>query len=167
MAITGNLQEKSGKWYAVLNLKDEKGKRKQKWINTGLPIRGNKKKAEKFLREQIAEFEKYSVPYNDIMLSEYFRRWLKSIKKEVRPNTYRSYKGNMENHIIPYFEDNCALVDTPGLINPSDVLNQILPQSYSKIVPTTELKPITYQISEDNAIFIGGLAYLKFKSSKI
>ena len=54
MAITGNLQEKSGKWYAVLNLKDEKGKRKQKWINTGLPIRGNKKKAEKFLREQIA-----------------------------------------------------------------------------------------------------------------
>ena len=74
--------------------------------------------------------------------------------------------GTTLNEIrIPYFEDNCALVDTPGLINPSDVLNQILPQSYSKIVPTTELKPITYQISEDNAIFIGGLAYLKFKSS--
>lgn len=26
------------------------------------------------------------------------------IKDQVRPNIYRNYKGNMENHIIPYFK---------------------------------------------------------------
>lgn len=105
MAITGSLQEKSGKWYIVLNLKDERGKRKQKWINTNLTIRGNKKNAERIMREQIAEYEKCILPYNDILLSEYFKQWLDLIEKEVRPNTYRSYKGNMENHIIPYFTE--------------------------------------------------------------
>ncbi|HBM98563.1 MAG TPA: hypothetical protein DD413_03980 [Ruminococcus sp.] len=37
-------------------------------------------------------------------VADYFKKWLVAIKSEVRPNTYRSYKGNMENHIIPYFE---------------------------------------------------------------
>ena len=46
MAITGSIQQKNGKWYAVLNLKDANGKRKPKWIPTGFKIRGNKKKAD-------------------------------------------------------------------------------------------------------------------------
>ncbi len=39
MAITGSLQTKNGKYYAVLNLKDEQGKRKQKWINTKYDVK--------------------------------------------------------------------------------------------------------------------------------
>ena len=58
MAITGSLQTKKGKYYAVLNLKDEQGKRKQKWINTKYDVKGNKKKAESFLREQLVELNK-------------------------------------------------------------------------------------------------------------
>ena len=34
----------------------------------------------------------------------YFRQWLAEQKHQVAPNTYRGYAGNMENHIIPYFE---------------------------------------------------------------
>ena len=41
------VQQKKGKWYAVLNLKDINGKRKAKWISTGLTVRGNKKKSRK------------------------------------------------------------------------------------------------------------------------
>ncbi len=67
---------------------------------------------------------------------------------------------------IPYFEDNCALIDTPGLINESDTLNQILPQSYKKMVPNNEIKPITYQISDGNSICLGGLGFLSFKTKK-
>ena len=33
--MTGSLQTKKGKYYAVLNLKDKRGNRKQKWICTG------------------------------------------------------------------------------------------------------------------------------------
>lgn len=49
--IAGHLQEKKGLFYIVLNCKDEHGKRKQKWIPTGLKVKGNKKKAEALLIE--------------------------------------------------------------------------------------------------------------------
>lgn len=107
MAITGSVQQKKGKWYAVLNLKDINGKRKVKWISTGLTVRGNKKKAEKFLEQQIDKYSENLAEGSatDILLADYFERWLPKIKDKVRPNTYRSYKGNMENHIIPYFRE--------------------------------------------------------------
>lgn len=75
--------------------------------------------------------------------------------------------GTTLNEIrIPYFEDNCALVDTPGLINEKDVLNQLLPISYKKIIPSNEIKPITYQITDENSVFLGGLAVLSFNSKE-
>lgn len=43
--MTGSLQVKNGKYYMVLN-STENGKRKQKWISTGLTEKGNKRKAE-------------------------------------------------------------------------------------------------------------------------
>lgn len=105
MAVTGSLQVRYGTYYAVLNLKDENGKRKQKWISTGLPIKGNKRRAEKILRDKIQEWDNKIVEYySSITVAEYFEKWLVEIKSEVRPNTYRNYKGNMENHIIPYFK---------------------------------------------------------------
>ena len=106
ITVTGCLAQKYNKWYAVISLYDEKGKRKQKWIPTGYPIKGNKKKAEKILKEKVQEYESKRISYyTDITVAEYFRMWLKEIVTEVRPNTYRVYKSNMENHIIPYFEN--------------------------------------------------------------
>lgn len=105
MAITGSIQQKNGKWYAVLNLQDVSGKRKQKWINSGLNIRGNKKKAEQFLEEQLEKFSENSFDGTDILLADYFEKWLPKIQKEVRPNTFRTYNMNMHNHIIPYFRE--------------------------------------------------------------
>ena len=43
--VTGNIQTKNGKLYALLNYKDENGKRKVKWISTGLAEKDNKRKA--------------------------------------------------------------------------------------------------------------------------
>ena len=45
-----------------------------------------------------------SVPAS-ITVAEWFTQWLPIIEKQVRPNTFRGYKGNMTNHIIPYFEE--------------------------------------------------------------
>ena len=63
MAITGFVTTKNGKYYAVLNLHDENGKRKQKWFSTDLPLRGNKRNAEKILRDLIDEWEGKEAPY--------------------------------------------------------------------------------------------------------
>lgn len=46
--MTGSLQKKNGKYYAVLNFKDKEGKRKQKWISTGLEVKNNKRKRERY-----------------------------------------------------------------------------------------------------------------------
>ena len=45
--VAGHLSEKKGYYYAVLNYKDYTGKRKSKWVSTGLPVKGNKRRAEK------------------------------------------------------------------------------------------------------------------------
>lgn len=102
--VTGSVQEKNGKYYAVISYKDNLGKRKQKWINSGLIIRGNKKKAERFLDKQLSSWNEKDIRYCDLTVDEYFTDWLKEIRYEVKPNTYRGYCGNMENHIIPYFK---------------------------------------------------------------
>ena len=38
--VTVSLQEKNGFYHAVVNYKDDNGKRKQKWFSTKLKIRG-------------------------------------------------------------------------------------------------------------------------------
>ena len=47
--VAGHLREKRGYYYAVLNYNDSLGRRKTKWISTGLPVKGNKKRAEAVL----------------------------------------------------------------------------------------------------------------------
>lgn len=61
---------------------------------------------------------------------------------------------------IPFFIDNKAFIDTPGLINENNILSKILPASYDKIMPNTEIKPQTFQIKPGNTIFFGALAQI-------
>lgn len=57
MKTTGSVQEKNGRFYFVLNLYDANGKRKIKWISTGLTVRGNKRKAEAMLHEVLLRYD--------------------------------------------------------------------------------------------------------------
>lgn len=104
--ITGSVQLKNGKWWVVVNLYDENGKRKPKWIDTQLTERGNKRKAERLLASYLEEYNRMNIPYSQLTVADYFVQWLSDIQSEVKANTYRSYFGNMTNHIIPYFRQN-------------------------------------------------------------
>jgi hypothetical protein len=55
--VAGHLQEKNGIYYVVLTYKTYDGKRKTKWQSTGLPIKGNKRRAEAMMRELQDDFE--------------------------------------------------------------------------------------------------------------
>lgn len=147
--VTGSVQIKDGKYYAVLNLKNENGKRKQKWISTGLPIRGNKKKAEKFLSEKIAEYDKKNVKYSDLTVAGYFENWLSEIKSEVKPNTYRNYHANMVNHIIPYFKNKGILLQDLKPQHLEDYYNSKL-QSNSKLNSAEALSRTTIKHHHQN-----------------
>lgn len=101
--MTGSLQVKNDKYYAVINYY-ENGKRKQKWICSNLTVKGNKTRAEKFLREQITIYEnKSGIINSDILFSDYVKIWLEQIKKTVDEITYQGYEQLANAHIIPYF----------------------------------------------------------------
>lgn len=104
--MTGYLTIRSGKYYAVINL-HVNGERKKKWICTQLPEKGNKRKAEQFLRQKIHEYErKEGIIYTDITFSDYIRYWLEQVERKVDEITLQGYKILAERHILPYFDDN-------------------------------------------------------------
>ena len=102
--MTGSLTVKNGKYYVVLNVY-ENGKRKKKWISTNLPEKGNKRKAEAFLREKIAEYERMEgIVQTDILFADYIRHWLTHIARKVDEVTMQGYKTLADGHILPYFD---------------------------------------------------------------
>ncbi len=103
--LTGSLQEKRGIYQCVLNFKNENGKRKQKWISTGLPIKGNKRKAEKILQDLIIKYSTFdfSKKICDIKFTDYAERWLENKREKIEQSTWDTYYNSLKNHIIPYF----------------------------------------------------------------
>jgi len=103
--MTGSLQIKKDKYYMVLNTVDTNGKRKPKWISTGLVAKGNKKRAEQMLRETLREHERrHSEPRAEMLFSDWIKVWLEEAKKRVDIVTYDVYERTARTHILPYFE---------------------------------------------------------------
>ena len=108
--MTGSLTVKNGKYYAVLNVY-ENGKRKKKWISTDLPEKGNKRKAEQFLREKLAEYERMDgIVKTDMLFSDYVRVWLNQISRTVDSVTMQGYQLTAEKHVLPYFDSKNTLL---------------------------------------------------------
>ena len=102
--MTGSLQMKNGKFYMVLNVQ-ENGKRKMKWISTGLVVKGNKRKAEQMLRETLQTYEiQQSGPKCDMLFSDYIQKWLEYVQRKVDEVTYQGYELLAQRQIIPWFK---------------------------------------------------------------
>lgn len=110
--MTGSLTVKNGKYYAVLNIYED-GKRKKKWISSNLSEKGNKRRAEQFLREKLAEYERMEgIVRSDILFSDYVRLWLIQIARTVDPVTMQGYQTTADCHVLPYFDEKkTALAD--------------------------------------------------------
>lgn len=112
--VAGHLQIKKDYYYMVLNLKDEQGRRKSKWLPTGIQAVGkkNEKKAQDMLLEtrcsykepvvHSAEVESVRIT-NTILFSDYMLSWLSNIKNSVEEVTYAGYEGVITKRIAPYF----------------------------------------------------------------
>ena len=105
--VAGHLREKSGYYYAVLNYTDSLGKRKTKWISTGLTVNGNKKRAEAILMDARRNFnpEEPKVMNGDILFADYMEKWLDIIKSSVAVPTYASYSTTVKKIVAPYFRE--------------------------------------------------------------
>ena len=105
--VAGHLREKSGYYYAVLNYTDSLGKRKTKWISTGLTVKGNKKRAEAILIDARRNFnpEEPKVMNGDILFADYMEKWLDIIKSSVAVPTFASYSTTVKKIVAPYFRE--------------------------------------------------------------
>ena len=108
--MTGSLQVKNDKFYMIINLK-ENGKRKQKWVSTGLEVKGNKRKAEQMLREFLTSQEQVqSKPKSSVLFSDYIRHWLTIAERRVDSVTFQGYKLMANAQVIPYFDQSELLL---------------------------------------------------------
>lgn len=109
--VAGHLQIKNGYYYIVLSYKDAEGKRKQPWYPTGLPVRGNKKRAETMLLEMRQNFKipiasgKDGDLSADMLFSDYMKAWLSIIRTSIATTTYSSYSYTVMSKIVPYFQE--------------------------------------------------------------
>ncbi|MGL4392874.1 MAG: tyrosine-type recombinase/integrase [Fusobacteriaceae bacterium] len=114
--IAGKLREKDGYYHTVITYYPENSK-KQKVISktTGLKIvcatkretEENKIKAENILYTRRKEFtlKKDNDDLEEIMFTDYLKKWLSTTKNSVVQTTYYNYRLIIENKVIPYFEN--------------------------------------------------------------
>ena len=128
--ITGRLTEKNNKWYAVINLYNEEGVRKQKWISIDLEAKkGTKIEAQSRLREILEKYnsletlkyqtmsraEQAKARKASLNVEEYLVEWLEGYKCNISVLTYNGYKQLLTGRIIPYFKgQNIELKDLTG-----------------------------------------------------
>lgn len=103
--VAGHLSEKNGNYYAVLSYTDAFGKRRTKWVNTGLPVRGNKKKAEAFLMEERKKFQTAEPVTGGVLFADHIEQWLEVAKPTIAVATYASYCSMVKRVIAPYFRE--------------------------------------------------------------
>ena len=128
--VAGHLREKRGYYHIVLSYTDEDGKRHTPTKSTGLPVKGNKKRAEAMLiaarKELEAELEQQteenlhpeqSSP-SDISFTQFMSDWLDMMANSIEATTYASYSFCIRSKIIPYFDERY-----PGLR-----LNEVTPK---------------------------------------
>ena len=100
--VAGHLHEKNGYYYIILNLTDSAGRRKPKWISTGLTIKGNKKRAEQMLMEERRKYANAKAG-DDVLFADFMEQWLEIVKSTVSIPTYSSYVNAVKSIIAPYF----------------------------------------------------------------
>ena len=107
--IAGHLQIKNDYYYMVLSYLDANGKRKQPWFPTGLPIKNNKKRAEKMLLELRQTYVPPAVSKEngelsaDMLFADYMELWLEVVRNSIEITTFSSYTQMVKGKIVPYF----------------------------------------------------------------
>lgn len=115
MEIRGTLAKHRDMWRIIITYYDEEGKRRQKTYSTGLPIVGNKRKAEQMMKEKLSEFEQEGISdKKNITVSDWVKYYLDIKKTEVRDISYYHYSISYNKYIKDFFK-NIKLKDLDSL----------------------------------------------------
>jgi integrase len=105
--VTGSLFERNGKYTAVLNTY-ENGKRKQKSISLGIPVKGNKRKAQEMLEELKKQYSGEGIKNmflktDSPLFADFLRDWLKITAPTIERTTYQSYENMINARLDSFF----------------------------------------------------------------
>lgn len=108
--ITGSLMERGGKYTAIINLYDENGKRKQKSIALGIPVKGNKRKAQARLEELKQQYSDPALQLSQArtespLFADFLHNWLKTTAPTIEHTTYQSYESMIDARLDPFFRE--------------------------------------------------------------
>ena len=138
--VTVSLQEKNGVYQAVINYKDENGKRKQKWLSTKLKVKGNKRQAQAKAEELRLEFEnelntkqmeKNNIVKTNILFIDFLKDWLNIVKQTIEPSTYTSYEQLVNDRITKYLTNNKIKLTDIQAIDIQEYYNHLFSEGLS------------------------------------
>ncbi len=139
--MTGSLQIKRDKYFIVLNVYED-GKRKTRWIGTDLPVKGNKTRAQKLLRDTLNEYEcheelerqqkelekQQQEDRSSLLFADTIRLWYEAktadFEHPIDEVTKQGYETLMKNHIFPYFEGKKYLLRDINKNNLQEFINE-------------------------------------------
>lgn len=132
--VTGSIYERKGIYYAIVSYYVD-GRRKQKSVSTGLPVKGNKRRALEFLENLKRTYEtKESMENMDVsrlLMTDYMDEWLKIVKPLVERATYKSYDNMVSARIRPHFEKLNLLLTEVEPKHIKMLYDEILEQGYT------------------------------------
>jgi len=99
-----------GIFHIKLTWIDSAGNRGRKSVTTGLPVKGNRKRAEELVHEAKKEQEailKNMPRLDNFLFADFLEEWLEAIrhnnKKPIKLTTFGGYQMNVQKIIAPYF----------------------------------------------------------------
>ena len=132
--VTGSIYERKGIYYAIVSYYVD-GRRKQKSVSTGLPVKGNKRRALEFLENLKRTYEtKESMENMDgsrLLMTDYMDAWMKIVKPLVERATYKSYDNMVSARIRPHFEKLNLLLTEVEPKHIKMLYDEILEQGYT------------------------------------
>lgn len=137
--VSGTLSIKKGFYYVVLSWVDVNGQRHRKWVSTGLPTKGNKRRAKEELARICGSYEPPTVVEelcSDMLFADYLEQWLDIVKVRVKIATYCCYQYMVVNVIEPYFRNKG--LSLRGL--EARHIQQFYSEQLKKVKPNTVIK---------------------------
>lgn len=106
MKATGNLRVKRGIWQMVFEYQDSTGQRRQKSESTGLPEKGNKRRAQQILDKRLDELSQQytaALENRNVQFLSFMRSWLNDVMSyKVRDTTMTQYNYVFDSYIAEY-----------------------------------------------------------------
>jgi ribosome biogenesis GTPase YqeH len=121
------------------------------------------------LADAIEHFRKgrdvYVIGCTNVGKSTFINRMIKQFSDETENIiTTSQFPGTTLDVIDIPLDEHSSLFDTPGIINHHQMAHYVNKKSLRVITPSKEIKPMVFQINEEQTLFFGGLARLDYLS---